>query len=641
MTGEAARPSVRPGRLALPPRAAGGLFALLAAAAAGARVAAQIAAVSLAGRRLPQWDMAKYGLDGVRLARAVRHLDAPGFLVALDRMSLWPPVFPLLELPAFLAFGDDYRVPAGLVAVLFALAVPAALWAGRGLGGAEGWIAGGAAAALFAAGPLLQVHGAVVLLEVPCALLLLLAVGAYLRSLAAPDEPRRFRWACLLATVLFFTKYNSGLLWLAPLLANEAWMHWGGVAAVVRRAAQAARRLDPRRPWHLALALYALGLLAIAVSGGWTIDLGSHRFPVRSLGNPVYFLYLLLALRLAVTPRRSTRRIRDWLAGLPPRGRALALWVGAPVALWMLLPGHVKGFLDFVENRSSGLAPWSAESLLFYPRALVHELSPLPAIGVAALVAGLAPLAVLPRLGPRRRVLALAVATASLALLAHPYKLSRFVTVLAPVLWLSGGAWLGSLGAALGRRLPVRSRLAARTAALAAPLLALAAVSAAGLAGVDHAYLAAQYRIRSEPAAVRALLDRVTDRAAAVPSSVLAGYWNGFSPALVEWHLDLRHPEAPASRVPRDLRRAARTASPRRALDRLAGSPGVGPLLVVLRGVGPAAPASYVEETRWVRPLRQALAADRRFALVSRGRAGHSGYRLWIYRRRPPSRALR
>lgn len=605
---------------------------LVAAAGAGAGVAYRLAEISLASRRLPQWDMAKYGLDGVRLARAVRHLDPVAFLAAIDRMSLWPPVFPLLELPAFLAFGDGYRVPAGLVAVLFAATVPAALWAGSRLGGSEGWIAGGAAAALFAASPLFQVHGTVVMLEVPCALVLFLAAGAYLASLAAPEEPGRFRLACLLATLLFFTKYNAGLLWLAPLLANEAWSRHGGARGVLARLREGLRRVDLRRPWHLFLVLYALLLLAIAATGGWTLHLGPHRIPVRSLGNPVYLLYLVVVARLASTPRRSARRLRDRLAALPNRARTLALWTGAPVALWMLLPGHVKDFFEFVENRSSGLAPWSPESLLFYPRVLVRELAPHPAIGVAALLLGLAPIALLPRLDPGRRVLALAVAVASLALLAHPYKLPRFASALAPVLWLSAGAFAGR-GLARGlRRLP--ARLARPGEALVPAALALAALVAAGVTGIDRQRVLAQYRLRSEPPATRVLLDRVSDLAAAAPSSVLAGYWNGFSPALVEWHLAQRHPAAPGSRAPRDVLRVARTRAPRWGLDRLARAPEAGTVLVVLRSSGRAAPPGWAEETRWVRPFRRALAADGRFVAGPRIRVGRSGYRLWVYRRR-------
>ncbi len=638
MTQAAARGHPRSGRLK---RSLPDLALVLGAAAVGARVAWQLAAISSTSRRIPQWDMAKYGLDGVRLARAVRHLDPLAFLSALDHMSLWPPGFPLLELPAFLAFGDGYRVPAGLVALLFALAVPAAFWAGRELGGPEGSIAGAVAAASFAASPLFQVQGTVVMLEVPCALLLFLAVATYLRSLAAPGEPARFRLACLLATLLFFTKYNAGLLWLAPLLASEAWCRYGGPAGILGRLREMIRKVDPRRPWHLFVGLYALLLLAIPLTGGWTLHLGGHRFPVRSLGNPVYVLYLVVVARLAATPRRSARRLREWLAALPPRARALTLWVAAPIALWMLLPGHVKDFFKFVENRSSGLAPWSAESLLFYPRAILHELAPHPALGLAALLIGLAPLAVLPRLEPRRRALALAVGVASLALLAHPYKLPRFATVLAPVLWLSAGALLGRILAGAGRALTTRlgARLGPglrRAAPVAAWVASALALAAAGTVGVDRREIVAQYRLRSEPPTTRRLLDRLTDVAASRPSSALAGYWNGLSPALVEWHLDLRHPEVPASRAPRDVHVDTRTSAPRQAVDRLARPGGPAVVLVLLRERRQApAPPGYAREVAWVHPLRRALVADRRFVLDPRKGARVGGYRLWIFRRRP------
>jgi hypothetical protein len=58
--------------------------------------------LSWASPRLPQWDMAKYGVDGLRLARAAWDGAPLRFLVTIHEMDVWPPLIPLLELPAFL-----------------------------------------------------------------------------------------------------------------------------------------------------------------------------------------------------------------------------------------------------------------------------------------------------------------------------------------------------------------------------------------------------------------------------------------------------------------------------------------------------------------------------------------------------------
>lgn len=66
---------------------------LLSALASWRRVAA-----ILQSPRLPFWDIANHGHDGVLLSDALRRLDPVDFLVRVHGMSLWPPVMPLLEI---------------------------------------------------------------------------------------------------------------------------------------------------------------------------------------------------------------------------------------------------------------------------------------------------------------------------------------------------------------------------------------------------------------------------------------------------------------------------------------------------------------------------------------------------------------
>ena len=144
---------------------------------------AELWAVSLAGGFFPQWDPAKYGVAGVRLAAAVRHLDPLAFLAGVNRLGLWPPLYPLAETPAFLLFGDGYRVAAGFVGALYFLTALAAFWAGRWVA-ADGTdelrpsIAGALTALAVLVCPIGHLFGTLSMLEVPGALLVFVAVGA-------------------------------------------------------------------------------------------------------------------------------------------------------------------------------------------------------------------------------------------------------------------------------------------------------------------------------------------------------------------------------------------------------------------------------------------------------------------------------
>jgi len=94
------------------------------------RVSTPVLALATGSTRLPQWDMAKYGVSGLRLARALQDIDLLAFLRHLNGLDVWPPVFPLLEVPVFLLAGPGYASARGLVATLFVMAIVAGFWSG-------------------------------------------------------------------------------------------------------------------------------------------------------------------------------------------------------------------------------------------------------------------------------------------------------------------------------------------------------------------------------------------------------------------------------------------------------------------------------------------------------------------------------
>ena len=142
-----------------------------------------VLAATFQSSRLPLWDMAAHGHDGVRLAESLRQFDLVGFFIQVYGMSLWPPAFPILETPFLLVFGDDYWVPRLVVGVLGILVVPLMVLIGKELDARWGIATGLLAAAALLASPMHRLFSALIMLEVPGALLFLLAMLMALRSM--------------------------------------------------------------------------------------------------------------------------------------------------------------------------------------------------------------------------------------------------------------------------------------------------------------------------------------------------------------------------------------------------------------------------------------------------------------------------
>jgi len=625
----------KPARPALPADRAVLGAGLAAVAAAAVPVVRSLVGQLASAADLPQWDMAKYGVSGLRLADAARRLAPFGWLAEVNAHDVWPPLFPLAESAAFLAFGPGFRVPELLVAGLFAAAAAAAFAAGwqveRDAGAGRAALAGVLVAALWLASPFSQLYATLTMLEVPGALGLFAAAALYARWLRL-RRLADLRRAALAATLLFFVKYNYGLLWMVPMLAHEAWDEVGTLRALGRRWRAAAAGGAWRRPWPLFLLLYALAVASIPLSGGWRFTLAGAEVRATSVGNPLYALYLLVLLRLALWPAARRRALARWRA-LPERGRVLGRWIGLPVALWMLPPGHLKGFFTFVENRASDLT--LAAHVATYPRSFLaayHAAEPLAwAVAAAALV----PLLRLPRLAAPRRAIGLALVTGLAAALLHPYKEPRFLFTVVPLAWIAAAGGVAEAVDRLAWKLPARWRPWPRAA------VALAALALVVAAGVDGDGLRRERALRSVEPSARPLLDAVAAEAEAAAAAgaapVLVGYWNDLSPALAEWRLRQRAPSATAGApavplAPGDL---AAGGDPEAVLARAAAE---GRRILVVEALGRRAEdyRIFVAETAALAPLRAAAAADDRFTGRGHHRFGAAGWRLRVYRPAEP-----
>lgn len=593
---------------------------------------------------LPQWDMAKYALDSIHLADACRQLDPTSFLRHLHGMSVWPPLFPLLQAPAFLLFGYDYAIPRILVLALFSVLVGAVLWAGQAMDSRDGLAIGLLAAACLVASPLYQVFASLVMLEVPGALLLLLCLGAYWRADPHTSSPA-WHVTCALSAALFFCKYNYGVMWLLPLglceLGNRTALREG----LRKRTLELWRRrgsLGWRRPWSLLLLSWTAIILIIHLTGGIDFRLGELRIRATSIGNPLYILWLLILIRWLLKPRRTWHRGRAWWGELDPRDRAFVAWVVLPIALWMLFPPHVKDFVGFLENRSSGRSLLDPTTWLYYPHCLVERYTPLwLAAGTGMLaVLGLGALAgpwsqALPRIGWRQRSLFLTLGIGWLAISFHPYKLPRFLFTSVPLVWLASGVFLALAIRALCARLSCPPRYTKVLVSLASGIVICAVLTS----GPDPNRLRRELEERGVPSSVTPVLDQIahwstTSGRIRTSETAVLGSWNLLSPPLIEWHL--RALLANSTReVPSELaltRQLARRHSPDLLKKELFEAKGSVRQLILIEPL-PEAPwrDAFLVETAWLEPLRQALSTTPSFSLFADRSFPAAGYRLRLY----------
>jgi hypothetical protein len=191
-----------------------------------------------------------------------------------------------------------------------------------------------------------------------------------------------------------------------------------------------------------------------------------------------------------------------------------------------------------------------------------------------------------------------------------------------------------------GRSFPLLrlSRALALVVFLPIAVWMLAPADARGLllVPIDRGRLTAGLAENSAPAVVRPVATAVAQATAIAHGSVLAGYWNDFSPGLVEWTAWQSAPAFRAGDVPRPADQVLRDAGPERLPEIAARQSEVSAVLVLdLEPGGSAWREGWAQETGWLEPARRAMARDPRWRLRSQEVFPASGYRLRVYERIP------
>ena len=337
--------------------------------------------------------MAGHGWGGVELLEALADGRPLAFLTRLNAQDKWPFGFSLWLLP-FLAAGRASFASATLASTVLFAVVPALLvWVAAQVEASRAavWVGLGAAA-LWLGSPLARVHAILVMRETAGALLVLLALGLWLRA-TRRGTLRAWRGAGLALLALVGTKYNYALLLGAGLAVDAVLelsaarrrelagrlgrLFWPGWRVVTERA-------SPIRTWAIAVVIWALFGATLA-----------------GLNVGIALYALLVGWTIATLWRAGRSRRAPWesLTALPARARGLVETLALPLAVWCLspYPNHPKTILAFLRNRPGEEGTPAASTLLYYLRTFGRDFAAREWLGLGVL--GLAGLGVVLAIG--------------------------------------------------------------------------------------------------------------------------------------------------------------------------------------------------------------------------------------------------
>lgn len=620
------------------------MFVLVVALAAGISVVANDWNLAGHDARLPMWDMASHGLDGIRLAETIRTVDPLHAIASVWSMGLWPPFYPMVEAPVFAIWGFEYVTATRFAAFWHLAFILGIISVCVAFGRVRGTIMAGVAIGLATASPMVHFFGRLVMLELPGASLQLLAVGAYLAYQRRPTSVRA-TIAALAMLVLFFCKYNYGILWLVPLALIELGADSDRRRDLLKSLRAEWRSGRLRRPFPIIIGVLLLMIVIILLTGGVAGQLAGRRFSIRSPANLAYLALLVIIVWLVRDVLRSPQAARDRFRALAPLHKRLLVLFVAPVALWFLDPRHMRTLFTFLKNRSSGMNPFSPEALSFYPRDFIARYSPEPWIAWAVMILAIVGIYILWRKPQAGRVIAIVCLWGIATCFFHRYKEGRFFFTTAPFVWLACGAAVAEVLARgierLSRRtggLPaLRSARRERASEFVAAAIAVAFITFGWIAAPATATIDQMRAGWTSPPDLRPVLDRIVAEIADQKQVCVMGMWNGLSPALIGWHLRLNkasdhlRPSGSPSRWPR-IRNARDFGKAQRQLDSIIGTPEISKVIVYERlpdRSGEYAP--YQKENPDIGGQIARLSADDRFALAEPSAEFPGGHRLRVF----------
>ncbi len=352
------------------------------------------------------WDPASHASYGVLVSSDILHANFLELIKDLNSQVLWPPLHSLVQIPFMISFGRSFYSSSLCSLFFLVLFFPAITFVYQKL--SQSWSGWFVLMSLAATCPYLLGYGSMPMLEIFGAVLSMVSIGLYLKN---------SKFFPISLTALFFLKYNYCFYVLMPVIFLETWRAYknGTIKSLISRI----------NGFQIFVFIYLFFLLILLITGGFKIG----NISLRKIGNPLYFLLLLLTVRLI----HKKRYLSAWEK---IRGSGWEYFF-IPVCTWLLIPipNRIKTLVSFSINMPlSGYTSSQIGYYTFYFGALKEYFSnPYLLLGCvsAALIA-----IILYRKDPRILFLTLSFGLPFVLMTANQNKQARFLFTFVPILWL-------------------------------------------------------------------------------------------------------------------------------------------------------------------------------------------------------------
>ncbi len=462
------------------------------------------------------WDPAAHAYYGIKLTVALQSLNPLTIASATNEQVLWPPLHSYLQFPFMLFLGRNFLASSICsLTFLFLFFISLTYCYQQVSEDSFGLIF---LLVLAGSSPFLLAYGTMPMLEI---------FGAVLTSWSAALYIKGSRWFPLSLALLFFLKYNYCFYLLMAVAAVDM-----GPFIVERLRRNGSEVLSLLTPFRVFVICYLLGITAILITGGFIIG----NLKVRGIGNPLYFLYLLLITRIIV----KKQYVSLWKK---MRGTGWQ-WFVVPVGLWLLIPvpNRIRTLVSFAINSPlSGHSPGELSYYTYYFENLQKYFTSLPMLIVTVL---LAVGCLLKRRHEKNILFLVALFVLPLLLMTlNQNKQERYLYSFVFSLWLLAAFFITTLTQKSVRVICV--------------------VLLCGLAifSYDHERLSVLVSWPFPPMTIEAPVKFIAEELAAAQEIVVLGSSNEMSPALLAYHIqkksDFKTKQRFSWKLERDLPRGA------------------------------------------------------------------------------------
>lgn len=388
------------------------------------------------------WDMAYHGFGGAIIAADIQSLSLLHLIADTLAQQDYPFGGSYLLAIFMILFGDSAQSAAVASYCFFVLTGLIMFMMMQELLPSGNRVAGILVALLPLTSPLYLAFSFLIMLEIFGTFFTLLSLTLYVHAQKTLNQ-HYFIGAFVAATLVFFIKYNYGLILIAVLGVIELYQ----LPASIKRCAVTAIKRGFRSRAILSLSnglvvLLVVLLLSIILTQGYEFTFWGRKIALYKIQNPAYVLVFVVLVK---SMRAFRRHKNDITADVTARFKVLLWWTFLPVSAWLLLPGNLDSVIDFSINRTSDYSLLSLDNLLYYVEALNKDYCIMPVVfSVFLLFYLLSLLSIRSESFPIKLFHAYFLLSFVMVTI-HPHKASRFIFTAVPIFWLVAVAKIGAV----------------------------------------------------------------------------------------------------------------------------------------------------------------------------------------------------